>query len=263
MAWKSTIPWLSSGAVVALGYLWARRTPGSRAGLPQLSRDAARRGHAGELRDINLDPDVNLDAIAHADAVHDMGRLDDNADFDADTKVGLASERDPSERDPLDLELDFDVDVDLEMDATVGPNDHATLADEPYDALDAEDVGTAFLRRATQVEPSEDMDVGEALEGTHEIVEGDPALMDLARESDYGTNRTGASLMPYAGTHEEDVATELPVGTLDSSGNAEFHAPLNPPDAFGAPPTGTLSPTEQEMARRDAAHAADQHGSRR
>ncbi len=261
MAWKSTIPWLSSGAVVALGYLWARRTPGSRGGLPQLSRDAARGGQKSELRDINFDPDVNLDAIAHADAVHDMGRLDDNADFDAHTRGEALDRRD------LDLDLDFDVDVDvdqLEMNATVGPNDHTVPADEPYDALDAEDVGTAFLRRATQVEPSEDLDVNEALEGTHEIIDGDPALMDLARESgDYGINRTGESLAPYAGTYEEDVAAELPVGTLDSAGNAEFHAPLNPPDAFAAPPTSTLSPTEEEMARRDAAHVADQHGSRR
>ena len=226
-----------------------------------MSRDAARGGHKRELRDINFDPDVNLDAIAHADAVHDMGRLDDNADFDALTR-GETLDR----RDSLDLDLDFDIDVDidqLEMNATVGPNAHAVPADEPYDALDAEDVGTAFLRRATQVEPSEDLDVNEALEGTHAVIEGDPALMDLARESDYGTNQTGESLAPYAGTHEEDVATELPVGTLDSAGNAEFHAPLNPPDALTAPPMSTLSPTDEEMARRDAAHVADQHGSRR
>ena len=262
MAWKSTIPWLSSGAVIGLGYLWARRTTGSRGALPQLSRDAAPGSQDNELRDINFDPDVNLDAIAHADALHDMGRLDDSADFDAHTKGEPVDERDP-----LDLDLDFDVDVDvdpsLEMNATVGPTNHAVPADEPYDALDAEDVGTAFLRRATQVEPTEDLDVTEALEGTHEIVEGDPALMDLARESDYGANQTGESLAPYAGTHDEDVATELPVGTLDSVGNAEFHAPLNPPDALRAPPTSTLSPTEEEMARRDAAHVADQHGSRR
>ena len=246
MAWKSTIPWLSSGAVIALGYLWARRTPGSRGGLPQLSRDAAREREAGHLHDINFDPDVNLDAAARADAIHDMGGRDSDADFDADTV-----------REPVDVETL------LEMNGTVGPMDHAVPADEPYDALDADDVATAWLRRATQVEPSEDLDLNEALEGTHEIVDGDPALMDLARESGYGADQTGEPLAPYGDIRDEDIASELPVGTLDSEGNAAFHARLNPPDGLGAPPTGTLSPTDEEIARRDAAHVADKHGSRR
>jgi hypothetical protein len=257
MAWKATIPWVSSGAAIALGYLWSRRPQGLRAGSPRVSQGATPETEGGRLRDINLDPDVNLDRMARADALHDMGRLDENADFDA-----------LSTRSPVDFDADtarepVDVDALDEVDITVGPNDHAVPADEPYDALDAEDVGTAWLRRATQAEPGEELDLNEALEGTHGIVDGEIPLDELERESAYGADQVGEPLSPYAGTDDQDVAAELPVGTLDSAGNAEFHAPLNPPDAFDAPPTGTLSPTDEEMARRDAAHAADQHRSRR
>jgi hypothetical protein len=198
------------------------------------------------LRDINLDPDVNLDAIAREDALNDMGVLDEEGDFDADTKV-----------DPIDVDAEFDAF------ATVGPNEHAVPAEEQYDALDAEDVGTAWLRRATASDLREEPDVTEALEGTHEVIEGDPSALDLAREDAYGVDQPGEPLAPYAGTHDADIAMEIPVGTLDYAGNAELHVPLNPPDALEAPPTGTLSPTEEEMTRRDAAHAADQRRTRR
>jgi hypothetical protein len=70
------------------------------------------------------------------------------------------------------------------------------------------------------------------------------------REAAYGVDREGQPLAPYAGTHDEDVAAELPVGTLDPNGNAELHAPVNPPDGLGAPPTGTLATTDEEIARR-------------
>ena len=211
-----------------------------------MSQGAAPARDASRLRDINLDPDVNLDAAARADALHDMAEDDGDADFDADTV-----------REPVDI------DGSNEVSATVGPHDHVVPADEPYDALDAEDVGAAWLRRATQAEPGEDLDLNEALEGMHEITDGDITLAELDREDAYGSDQTGEALAPHAGTHDADVAAELPVGTLDSAGNVELHAPLNPPDALEAPPTSALSPTDEEMARRAAAHAADQHRSRR
>lgn len=246
MAWKSTIPWVGGGAAFAVGFLWARRTKGPRGALPRLSPDVALEptSAAGSLQDINLDPDVNLDEIARRDALHDMGDLNDDVDFDVDTK-----------RRPVNVDMASDVNT------TVGPSEHAVSPDEGYDALDAEDVGAAWLRRATETESSEEPDVMDALEGTHEVIEGDPSLLDLAREEPYGADQLGAPLAPYAGTHDVDIATELPVGTLDEAGNAEFHVALNPPDALEAPPTGTLSPTDEEMARRDAAHRADQRRS--
>jgi hypothetical protein len=135
---------------------------------------------------------------------------------------------------------------------TVDSAEHLRPGDEPYDAVDAEDVGTAWLRRATQSEPLEESDPND-IWGTQVII---PELDASGREAAYGRDQEGTPLAPYAGTHDEDVAAELPVGTLDESGNAELHAPVLPPDAFGAPPTGALSPTNEELARRAAAEAS-------
>ena len=234
---------------MAAGFLWARRSAGSRGALPRPARKATGRPRTdpSHLRDINLDPDVNLDAIARRDALHDMGNLREDVDFDVDTK-----------RQPVNVDPSI-----FDVDATVGPDEHAVPAEEPYDALDAEDVGTAWLRRATQSETTEEQDATEALEGTHEVIEGDPVELELMREERFGSDQFGEELAPNAGTHDADIAAELPVGTFDAAGNVELHAPQNPPDALEAPPTGALSPTDEEMARRDAAHAADQRRTRR
>jgi hypothetical protein len=218
--------------------------------LPRLSQDVAPGTKTSDVGlpdiDIDIDPDVDLDDIARQDALHDMGNLDEDVDFDADTT-----------RQPILLDTSLGVRV------SVGRNEHVVTGDEGYDALDAEDVGTAWLRRATETEPGEALDVTDVLEGIHEVIEGDPSLVELAAEEDYGVDQPTAPFARYAGTHDVDIAVELPVGTFDAAGNAEFHVPLNPPDALEAPPTGTLSPTDEEMARRDAAHRADQRRSPR
>ena len=244
---------VGGGAAMAAGFLWARHVIGPRGPLPQASRHASgkRKADPAGLPDINLDPDVNLDAIAHRDALHDMGGLndDDDADFDADTK-----------RAPMTVEPAEEVAM------TAGPNEHAVPNDEPYDALDAEDVGTAWLRRATGSETTEEPDATEALDGMHEISEEselDIELLDLEREQRFGADQPGEPLAPYAGTHDADVAAELPVGTFDAAGNAELRVAPNPPDALEAPATGALSTTEEEITRRDAAHALDQLRTRR
>lgn len=241
MALKGTIPWVGGGAAVAVGLVWARHALNWRGRLPRSSKAAS-----PELPNVNLNPDADLDDRARDDALHDMGGFEnDEVDFDADT------ERQPSSLDAVETAV------------TAGPIEHVVPNEEPYDAMDPEDVGTAWLRRATETEVSEAADPGESLEGMHEVLEGDPAFFGSEREDDFGSDQEGAALAPHAGTHEDDVAAELPVGTLDAAGNAELHAPVDPPDAFEAPPTGALSPTNEEMARRDAAHEADQRHSRR
>lgn len=236
---------------MAAGFLWARHIISPRGPLPRASRDASskRKIEAGGLPDINLDPDVNLDAIARSDALHDMGGLSEDVDFDADTK------RAPMAVEPAE-----------EVEMTVGPSEHTVPGDEPYDALDAEDVGTAWLRRATESETTEEPDALEALDGMHEVTEEtelELELFELEREQPFGADQTGEPLAPYAGTHDADVAAELPVGTLDAAGNAELRVAPNPPDALEAPATGALATTEEEITRRDAAHAADQRRAQR
>jgi hypothetical protein len=240
MALKGMIPWVGGGAAMAVGLVWAQRALNWRGPLPRRSKAVA-----PELHDINLDPDVNLTDRARDDALHDMGGLEgDEIDFDADTQ-----------RQPENLDL-------LDVNTTAGPLEHVVEADEQYDAMDAEDVGTAWLRRATETEAAELEEPGESLEGTHDIID-DVTLFDTGREDGFGSDQEGETLAPNAGTREDDVAAELPVGTQDAAGNVELHAPINPPDAFNAPPTGALSPTDEEIARRHAALEADERQSRR
>lgn len=241
MALKGMVPWVGGGAAMAVGLVWAQRALNWRGALPRRSKAVA-----PGLPDINLDPDVNLADRARDDALHDMGGLDgDDVDLDADTQ------RQPEQIDALDVT------------PTAAPLEHLTAGDEQYDAMDAEDVGTAWLRRATQSEPSEFAEPGDSFEGTHTVVDGDSALFGGDRESGFGSDQEGEAFAPNAGTHEDDVAAELPVGTQDAAGNVELHAPLNPPDGLDAPPTGALSPTNEEIARRHATLEADQRRSKR
>jgi len=118
-----------------------------------------------------------LDDVARMDALHDMGTAVE-LDFDA-------------RADPEEL-------AEAERGRTVETVAHAVLPDEPYDALDAEDLGTEWLFRATETNGPSNPAPSELLDGMHEIdsseLEGDDP-----RESD------------------------------------ELHTPPNPPDAFNAP----------------------------
>jgi len=242
MAWKATVPWLGGGAALAVGFVWLQKALRWRESSPRVSQAAP----PSEVSDINLDPDVNVDfdEIAHSNALHDIGDLDlgSSADFE--------------------WELPPEVGAPDDTGVTVGPSEHTIMADEPYDALEPEDVGTAWLRRATQSETSEEFDVADALEGVQQIIEGDPSLADSNQQARFGVDQEGQPLAPNAGIRADDVAAELPVGTLDAAGNAELHESDNPPDGLGAPPTGTLSPTLEEIERRAREHAADRKRSR-
>jgi hypothetical protein len=154
------------------------------------------------LFDIDLDPDVDLDSTARIDALHDMSGLeDDDIDFDADTQ-----------RQPIELSM-------LGGDATVGPYEHTVRGDEPYDAVDAEDVGATWLRRATQQDPSDEPDVAETLEGTHAIVDGDSSLFSVSRE---------ASLSPLGGLTPPTTSAFSPTAEENARHRAALEA--NGPD---------------------------------
>jgi hypothetical protein len=171
-----------------------------------------------------------LDDIARLDALHDMNQRSAE-DFDFDTRA-----------DPEEV-------AEVERGRTVDALEHAVLPDEPYDALDAEDLGTAWLFRATETSGPSGPAPNELLDGGH-VIEAPVESERDTRESSYGSDQEGAPLSPYAGTHDEDVAAELPVGTVDGEGNTELHSPANPPDALDAPPTGELAVSEEELARR-------------
>jgi hypothetical protein len=240
MAWKTTVPWFGTVATLAAGYAWVRWVRTGRGASPHGSQSASLVRELDEIADDDLLPDdldLELDDLARDDALKALEPSEDGRDFELDPEEWI----EPEQAEP-ESRL-----------RTADSTEHVRLGDEPYDAVDAEDVGTAWLRRATQsAEPREESDPNDSW-GTQLI---EPPELDASRrEAAYGRDREGAPLAPYAGTHDDDIAAELPVGTLDDSGNAELHAPVNPPDAFDAPPTGSLSPTEEEIARRTAAEA--------
>ncbi len=218
---------LIAGSAAMAGLIWAGRALWSRFQGPNVN---ALTGLDAKGRDEDWETEALAD-IAHLHALRDL-RASQAADLAADTLD------DPEDIDQFDL------------DATVGTMEHASTADDSYDAVDAEDVGTEWLLRATQATPPERRDANEVLEGSH-IIEARYGVVDDASEDAYGSDQEGAPISRYGGTHEEDVAAELPVGNVDAAGNTELHTPHNPPDALGAPPTGQLSLTEEELARRE------------
>lgn len=218
---------LAGGAVLA-GLVWAGRAFALRlrgSEEPPVSSlepgsEAVDRGWEGDA----------LDDVAKMDALHDMnqGRA---ADFDFDARA------------------DAEELAETERGRTLDAFEHGGQPDEPYDALDAEDLGTQWLLRAMQTSGSTGPAQNELFEGAREF-EVSPLSTDDLRESEFGSDREGAPLAEHAGTHDEDVAAELPVGSIDDQGNIELHTPVNPPDALGAPPTGELTVSEEELARR-------------
>jgi hypothetical protein len=189
-----------------------------------------------KLDEIVREETARAEFDAQADAMRDLAA--EGAIFDEnDEELVFDTRRDPQN-------------VDWPQGETVQSNGHFSVADEHYDAIDAEDVGTEWLARATEAGPVEGRDPLDLLEGTN--IE-DPSVevdLDIEIEDDFGSDQPGEPLAPYAGVAEEDVAARLPVGNRDENGNVELHAPVLPRDALRAPPTSELSPTEDELARR-------------
>jgi len=220
---------LAGGAVLA-GLVWAGRAFVTRIrGSGALPATLTENAGGTEAVDHGWEADA-LDDAARMDALHDMHE-DAVSDID------------------FDLRADRDELAASERGRSVHALEQASFPDEPYDALDADDLGTEWLLRATQASGTGHPARSELLDGMHET-DGPDGDADDPRESAYGSDQEGAPLAPHAGTHDEDVAAELPVGTVDAQGNIELHAPADPPDAFGAPPTSELAVGEEELARR-------------
>ena len=207
-AGRSLVTKLTQRARGAAGAADAAPAPVAEAGWEgEALDDIAQRDSLHDMREghaIDLDARADLDAIARHDAYHDMGE-DEADDFEVDTQA-----------DPEDVDVQ-----DLDAAETVGALELPSAADESYDAVDAEDVGTAWLLRATQATPPVGWNAQDVLEGNGHIIEPRyDESDDLRRESAYGSDQEGAPLADHAGTREDDVAAELPVGTLDSAGNA-------------------------------------------
>ena len=247
---------LLAGSAAMAGLVWAgrslvarvtRRGQGSSPTAPARAADAgwegealdaiAQRDSVHDMREghaVELDESVRLADRAREDAFHDMGE-DGTVELDGDTRA-----------DPEDIEIE-----DIEPEETVGALELPTAQDEPYDAMDAEDVGAAWLLRATQATPPVGWNAADVLEGSGHVIEPNFDTSDGLRSEDaFGSDQEGAPLADHAGTREDDIAAELPVGTLDREGNAELRNDANPPDALDAPPTGQLSLTAEELARR-------------
>jgi hypothetical protein len=150
--WKVTTLSLAFGAAATAGFVWVSRWSRARRRLSTLAPSAPKEYLP------------TSDDVARSDALHD-----------------LESEGDLSES--FDAE---GVDV-RSLDDEPLAGDEPVLGDEHYDAIDPEDIGTEWLRRATEAEP-----VGKPRSFSEEFA---------------------------------DVAPELPVGVIDSEGNTELHQP--------------------------------------
>jgi hypothetical protein len=196
MAWKTSIPWFGAVATFAAGYVWVRTRRGRRAASPHGSQSAPLLSELDEITEEDLMPvELDLEELARDDALKAL----------APPPNGSAVE---DELDDPSTWVDVDLDESGDRVMTVESAEHQRPGDEPYDAVDAEDVGTTWLRRATQAEPLE-------------------------------------------GSDPDDIwGTQVIIPELDASGREAA-----PPDSLEAPPTGELSPTEQDLARRAAAEA--------
>lgn len=215
-----------AGSAAVAGLVWARRTLRGRGQEAQEAKPGVAEGPHSQAE--------ALDEVALAEALRDIREMRQRR-----LEMTLDPRTEPEDPD------------ELERIADVGYFDHAVAPDEQYDALDAEDMGTEWLQRATQTSAAHREDVNELLEGTHGFESGASFAEPGPSEAGFGSDQQGAPLAPYAGTHDEDVAAELPVGNVDAQGNTELHASANPPDAFQAPPTGELAVSARELAGRN------------
>jgi hypothetical protein len=151
--WKVTALSLAFGAAATAGFVWLSRSFGSRR---RLSTPEPSAPH---------DKLATPDDVARADALRDL-----RSDGDLSESSG---------EEPIDVRS-------LDEEPLAG--DEPVLGDEHYDAIDPEDIGTEWLRRATEAP--------------------EPASNPQPFSEEFA-----------------DVAAELPVGSIDSEGNTELHLP--------------------------------------
>jgi len=277
MPWKSTTPWLVGGLAAAAGFVLFKRGGSPSAAQPfgrtsevdeeelkavdeELSAPASSvvRGfvHAerDELRALALEqldsenPPVSNET-ARFDALRDMRFSDLVEDEINEDEI---SEDDLGERTTLDEigvfasqpgswgEEEIDPVSVMQLPDNVHPSEHVVTPDETYDAIDTEDIGTEWLRRATEAGGSQERSPDAVLEGTDQIV------------IDMNDSTLEESEVPLV----VDVTEELPLGETDREGNTDFHphttelgSRIRSRDALGA-----LSPNEADLENRAAAN---------
>jgi hypothetical protein len=133
-------------------------------------------------------PLLDADEVAHDDALRDLERDGENVELE----FAGVEELEPAELSSLDEEK--------------------PTGDDQYDAVDPEDMGTEWLRRATEA----------------------PAVSSPEVEP----------LVEASG----DTAQEIPVGSIDSEGNAELH-----PAEKRSTGSIDLPPNDEELAKRASA----------
>jgi hypothetical protein len=137
MHWKRSVSVIASGAAAAAGLVWLvrgfRKAPVEREEWDS-PRDALGAGPAELPKPaLTFPDDVEEELMAADDAREDIG--EDALDFETST-------------DPDDVDA-------AERMETVHTHEQRRLSDEPYDALDADDLGTEWLFRATASSPPE------------------------------------------------------------------------------------------------------------
>jgi hypothetical protein len=143
MVWKHSVPWLASGAAATVGFVWLsrllRRKSAEREAWDSPPVDALSAGELSTPRPelpksgLTLPDDVEEELAAQDDARRDIGE----EPLDLDTA-----------NDPENIELSDEA-------VTVQPQEHLVAAEESYDAVDADDLGTEWLFRATESHPAE------------------------------------------------------------------------------------------------------------
>jgi hypothetical protein len=177
--WKLSALSVAVGAAATVGFVW-------------LSRGARSRRRSALPATPSEHPPTS-DEVARADALHDLEGSGEDL-----PELGLVQSVEVEE-----------VDV-RSLDEEPLAGDEPVLGDEHYDAMDPEEMGSEWLRRATEsAEPP-------------------------STQSPFAEERT-------------DVATELPVGSIDWDGHTELHQPDSPEK-----PATDLSPNDAELAQRKA-----------
>jgi hypothetical protein len=157
MVWKQSVSWLASGAAATVGFVWLSRLLRQRSAereawdSPPVDVEKSL-PHAQPKAALTVPDDAEDEISAARDARHDIGE----ESLDLDTA-----------NDPEDVEISDEA-------VTVQAQEHLISPEEPYDALDSDDLGTEWLFRATQSHPPDRPRTAE------ELAERDAA--DLAAE---------------------------------------------------------------------------------
>lgn len=172
MAWKSSIPLIASG-VAAVGALVWLGQPVLR---KLLQRQAGVRGGTWPPREAWDTPiPAEIPAARFSPLTDDPARAQDDALRAVEDDLFFSL--DDLGDDPEGIESP-------ESAESVHAASHPKPADEPYDALDAEDIGRQWLLRATEASPADEAPPEEALEGLRGVTPRQPFENPEAQDQD-------------------------------------------------------------------------------